>query len=333
MRLGQIVSTSAAALAVAGFAAVIVAMRGAGDPTVKGTVAPQVAANESTIPVMLGRAPVEAASSATPSATPSTSASPSPSRTASVAASPTPPVSTAPGSALRTYAASTPPPTSASSRPTAPKTSTSRAATVVTGVRLPLGYSTGTATRVITVVASSHTRTTATLQAWDKAPGGGWLKHGSAVTAHIGADGMTTAPSEFKSATPEGSFSLTQAFGRYSNPGTGLKYFKTRPGDWWISQSGPLYNTHQYCTSGCAFRLGSPNEHLYYETPYYNYAVVINTPSGSSAYPHGSAFFLHVYPSGTGPTAGCVSIPSANLVSIMKWLTPTAHPRILIGVA
>jgi L,D-peptidoglycan transpeptidase YkuD (ErfK/YbiS/YcfS/YnhG family) len=45
----------------------------------------------------------------------------------------------------------------------------------------------------------------------------------------------------------------------------------------------------------------------------------------------GSAFFLHVAPSNS-PTAGCVSIPPANLVSIMQWLTPSAHARILIGI-
>jgi L,D-peptidoglycan transpeptidase YkuD (ErfK/YbiS/YcfS/YnhG family) len=200
-------------------------------------------------------------------------------------------------------------------------------------VSLPLGYSTGAATRVITVVASSHSHTTATLQAWSKASGGGWIKYGSAVTAYIGADGMTSSPSEFRSATPIGSFALTQAFGRDANPGTGLPYFQTTPADWWISQSGPLYNTHQRCSAHCAFTQGAPNEHLYYETPYYDYAVDIDTPSGSAAYPHGSAFFLHVHPAGTGPTAGCVSIPVSNLVSIMRWLTPSAHPRILIGVA
>ena len=195
---------------------------------------------------------------------------------------------------------------------------------------LPLGYSTGTATRVITVVSSAYSHTTATLQAWNKAPGGGWLKYGPAITAHVGSDGMTTSPSESKSATPIGSFTLTQAFGRLSKPGTELPYFQTTPSDWWISQSGPLYNTHQHCSSGCSFTQGSPNEHLYYETPFYNYAVVINTPSGGSAYPHGSAFFLHV--TDGNPTAGCVAIPSSNLVTIMRWLAPSTHPRILMGV-
>jgi L,D-peptidoglycan transpeptidase YkuD (ErfK/YbiS/YcfS/YnhG family) len=177
------------------------------------------------------------------------------------------------------------------------------------------------------VTASNTWNTTATLQAWTKAPGGGWLRYGSAVTAHLGAQGMTSAPSESKSATPMGSFTLTQAFGYYGNPGTGLAYFQTTPADFWISSAGPYYNTHQRCSS-CGYANGV-NEQLYYERPYYNYAVVINTPAGASAYPHGSAFFLHV--TDGNPTAGCVAIPQGTLLSLMRWLNPSAHPRILIG--
>jgi L,D-peptidoglycan transpeptidase YkuD (ErfK/YbiS/YcfS/YnhG family) len=197
-----------------------------------------------------------------------------------------------------------------------------------------LRYSTGTATRVITVVGHSYGATTATLQAWDKVSTGRWIKIGAAVTAHIGADGMGQA-SEYRSATPIGSFTLTQAFGHNSNPGTNLPYLHTNAYDWWISQAGPLYNTHQRCAYGCAFNRGDPNEHLYYETPYYNYAVVIdyntrNAPGGVRA-GRGSAFFLHVT-DGTA-TAGCVAIPQSRLIPIIWWLTPSAHPRILIGVA
>jgi L,D-peptidoglycan transpeptidase YkuD (ErfK/YbiS/YcfS/YnhG family) len=190
---------------------------------------------------------------------------------------------------------------------------------------------TGSATEVITVVAASTASTTATLQAWTKAPGGGWLKHGSAVTAHVGSAGLTTHASESLSATPIGSFTLTRAFGRDANPGTAIPYHVTSPSDWWISQPGSLYNTMQTCSGSCSFTQGNPNEHLYYETPYYNYAVVIDYNTGPVVQGAGSAFFLHV--TDGAATAGCVAIPQANLVSIMQWLTPADSPRILIGVA
>jgi L,D-peptidoglycan transpeptidase YkuD (ErfK/YbiS/YcfS/YnhG family) len=209
-----------------------------------------------------------------------------------------------------------------------------RAAAPKRGHALPLHFSTGKATRVITVVARSTSSTTARLQVWRKARGGGWLRSGSSVTAHVGSDGLSKTPSEFRSATPIGSFTLTQAFGRDSNPGTALPYFKTTPADWWISQAGSLYNTHQRCSSNCAFTQGDPNEHLYYETPYYNYAVVIDANTRNTGHVKqygGSAFFLHV--TDGQPTAGCVAISQAKLTHLMLSLSPHKHPRILIGVA
>ena len=208
--------------------------------------------------------------------------------------------------------------------------STTRAPAKPAGQRLPLSYSTGNAKRVITVTAASHGSTVATLQAWTKVAGG-WKKYGTAMTAHVGSQGIGKA-SESSSRTPAGSFTMTQAFGRKSDPGTALPYFRTTPSDYWISDGGRLYNTHQRCSS-CAYNDGV-NERLYYETPYYNYAVVIdyntrNAPGGVHA-GRGSAFFLHV--TDGRPTAGCVAISQSRLVSLMKWLTPSAHPRILIGV-
>jgi L,D-peptidoglycan transpeptidase YkuD (ErfK/YbiS/YcfS/YnhG family) len=150
----------------------------------------------------------------------------------------------------------------------------------------------------------------------------------------LGSDGLSTQPSETKSATPIGSFTLTRAFGRDADPGTALPYRRTTPADWWISQAGPDYNTLQHCAAGCAFTQGSPNEHLFYETPYYNYAVVVdyntgNAPGGVRP-GAGSAFFLHVTVG--APTQGCISIPQVRLIDLMRWLKPSAHPRILIGV-
>ncbi len=198
--------------------------------------------------------------------------------------------------------------------------------------RLPLPFGTGSATQVVTVTAPSTSSTQGTLQAWRKV-GGGWSRVGAAIHAWLGSDGLSSHPSESRSATPIGSFTLTQAFGRNADPGTALPYTQTTPADWWISQPGALYNTRQRCTSGCAFTSGAPNEHLYDTIPYYRYAVVIdyntrNAPGGVRP-DAGSAFFLHVTVG--APTQGCVSIDQDQLVGLLRWLTPGRHPRILIG--
>jgi L,D-peptidoglycan transpeptidase YkuD (ErfK/YbiS/YcfS/YnhG family) len=313
MAIGRVVASCVAVLAIGGGVVVAVGMSGAtageqDDPTPFS----MPSAIASTYPAATWT-PSRASSSPAATSTPVTRSSAAP-------------------MARPTYAA-----TSSTAQP--PKTTTvvapavapTTAPTLVRGQALPIAGSTSDATRVITVVAGSYSSTTATLQAWDRAPGGGWLKRGSGVLAHVGSQGLTTQPSETKSATPIGSFTLTQAFGAYSNPGTGLPYFRTTAADWWISQSGSLYNTHQHCSGTCPFTQGSPNEHLLYETPYYNYAVVIDYNRWPVVQGAGSAFFLHV--TDGSATAGCVAVPQSNLVSIMQWLTPTAHPRILIGVA
>lgn len=224
-------------------------------------------------------------------------------------------------------------PISTATTTSTPTTTTQARPTTVapSGQPLPVTADTGPATQVITVVASSTSATTARLREWDKVSGG-WQPVSADIPANIGTAGLTTHPSENLSATPIGSFTLTHAFGRDANPGTALPYLKTTPDDWWISQPGPLYNTRQRCASNCSFNRGDPNEHLYYETPYYDYAVVIDYNTG----PHvvqgaGSAFFLHVTVG--APTQGCVAIPVGDLRPLMRWLDPADNPRIVIGVA
>jgi hypothetical protein len=44
----------------------------------------------------------------------------------------------------------------------------------------------------------------------------------------------------------------------------------------------------------------------------------------------GSAIFLHV---NIGmPTAGCVTLPTGELLEILRWLNPAVSPRITMGV-
>ena len=69
------------------------------------------------------------------------------------------------------------------------------------------------------------------------------------MTAHVGSDGLSTSPSESRSATPIGSFTLTQAFGALGNPGTGLPYFQTDYATGGSVAPGSQYNTHQHCGS------------------------------------------------------------------------------------
>lgn len=196
--------------------------------------------------------------------------------------------------------------------------------------RLPLRYKTGSAKQVITVTAKSYDSTVGTWQAWRKSKHRGWVKVGRAATAHLGTEGITTSPAEWKSAAPAGAFRLARAFGYKADPGTRLPYKRMTPAHWWISEPGPLYNTLQKCADDCSFTQGAPNEHMFYIRPQYAYGMVIEYNTNHVKQGAGSAFFVHV--TDGGPTGGCVALARKRLVAAMKWLRPSRHPRILIGV-
>lgn len=198
-------------------------------------------------------------------------------------------------------------------------------------VGLPLPYSPGNAGQVITVTASAYGRTRASLQAWTR-KATGWTRHGAPVDAWLGYAGFSQNAREGYTGTPVGSFGLTHAFGNDADPGTRLPYFQADADDWWNGDSGSAgYNTHQRCAQGsCPFK-ASQSENLQKAGWVYGYAVVIDYNTSPVVPGKGSAFFLHV--TENHPTQGCVSIPQASLVELLRWLDPAQHPRILMGVS
>jgi len=178
------------------------------------------------------------------------------------------------------------------------------------------------------VTASSSSATTGTVRAWQQRSNGSWVVVHGPYQAWLGSAGIGQQ-SEGSTRTPQGTFTLTEAFGRDADPGTALPYHQTRPNDWWVSDvHSPEYNTLQNCVD-CPFDT-SVSEHLYYITPYYDYAVVMDVNRWPAVPGDGSAFFLHI--TDHAPTAGCVAIDRDPLLTIMRWLNPDQHPRIATGV-
>jgi len=178
----------------------------------------------------------------------------------------------------------------------------------------------GTATQVISVVGTGGSD--AWLLAWEKR-NGAWVALGRGTAAKVGSGGISTAYREGSTYTPAGVFTLPSAFGHKANPGSGLPYRKIDTNDWWVSDTtSRFYNTYQRCVPGrCPFREAA-GENLGRVGVAYDYAAVmgvnLNRVPGA-----GSAFFLHV--STGAATAGCVAVPSLNVVSILRWLKPGAR--------
>ena len=75
---------------------------------------------------------------------------------------------------------------------------------------------------------------------------------------------------------------------------------------------------------------GGGSEALWRISPQYRYFAVIEYNAHPVVPGRGSAIFLHVS-AGHG-TAGCVSLPEAQLVRLLRWLRPAAKPMITIRI-
>jgi L,D-peptidoglycan transpeptidase YkuD (ErfK/YbiS/YcfS/YnhG family) len=209
----------------------------------------------------------------------------------------------------------------------------------------------GDARQLIVVTGVSRTSTNATLLTYELGGDGIWTAKFAAMPARIGYAGWVPASTRIEGAgtTPQGTFTLTTAFGLKTNPGTTMGYRHVDGNDYWAgdNRDAKTYNVFQPSASPKRSWRISRSERLAAYPVQYEYAVVIdfNRPVASTVawradrgeyvtgHPgdvrRGAAIFLHI--SGKGSTAGCVSIPRANLISVLTWLNPALRPRIVMG--
>ncbi len=184
--------------------------------------------------------------------------------------------------------------------------------------------------QLVTVLVPSASSTSGVLRGWRRESGGQWTSVLGPVTVRVGTAGVGAAQ-EGTSRTPRGTFDLPSAFGRQPNPGTRMPYRQVGTSDWWVSDPhSPSYNTYRHCAPGTCDFNESAGENLGRAGPSYDYAVVIGyntTPVRPGA---GSAFFVHV--DAGVPSQGCVEVPRAVEVALLRWLDPAQHPRITIGL-
>ena len=182
--------------------------------------------------------------------------------------------------------------------------------------------------QLVTVTAASYKSTHATLVALER-ENGKWVKVYGPWTASIGKTGMAPPGKkrEGDGRTPSGTYSFGFFFGAKPDPGVSFPYRRAYSYDRWDDDSSsPLYNEwvddrHQ--------NPGAAPEAMD-DPPFYNYGAVIayNTARTPGL---GSAIFLHV---DTGaPTVGCVTLPTPQLLKVLKWLKPAAQPKITMRVS
>jgi L,D-peptidoglycan transpeptidase YkuD (ErfK/YbiS/YcfS/YnhG family) len=152
------------------------------------------------------------------------------------------------------------------------------------------------------------------------------------MPARDGVHGWIAGPQrhEGDGATPEGIYPIgSTMYGTNPNPGIRFAYHQLACGDWWDEDaSSPGYNTFQHVSCGVTPAFAADSEALWTEGNAYPSMAVIdfNTPSTG---PIGSGIFLHT---DVGiATQGCVSLPSADLITVLRWLNPSLHPVVVMG--
>ncbi len=200
-----------------------------------------------------------------------------------------------------------------------------RAASGAAGGPAPAGG--GRVRQLITVTAASYGDTYATFRAYDLT-GTKRVEVFGPWTARVGYNGVAGPGKkrEGDGTTPSGTYGFSFFFGVQRDLGFAFAFRHAYTYDYWDDDpASPRYN------EWVDARKANPgaNPEPMHQVPAYDYAAVIayNTARVPGL---GSAIFLHV---GTGTaTAGCVSLPRAELIEVLLWLRPADGPMISIGV-
>ena len=187
-------------------------------------------------------------------------------------------------------------------------------------------------TQLVTVTASGYGTTIASLELWQRR-GGCWRRVAGPWRAWLGRSGMSAHKREGDGATPVGTYRLgNTTYGIAADPGVHGTYHQLVCGDWWDEDArSATYNTFRHVACNARPAFGGGSEALWRVAPQYRYFAAVEYNTTPIVHGRGSAIFLHV--SAGRPTAGCVSLPEAELVRLLRWLSPTERPLVHLGVS
>jgi len=184
----------------------------------------------------------------------------------------------------------------------------------------------GSPGQVIAVAAAGYGTNVATLTAYEQGASG-WTQVFGPWTANVGRNGVAP-PGEKREGdgrTPSGTFGFDFMFGVNANPGVKFPFRPiTGPNIVWDDDPASA-NYNRWIDTNTASAGVRPEP--MYVSAYGSGAVIAYNDARTPGL--GSAIFLHL--SSGGATAGCVALPSSELLPLLRWLDPTRQPRIAIG--
>jgi L,D-peptidoglycan transpeptidase YkuD (ErfK/YbiS/YcfS/YnhG family) len=191
----------------------------------------------------------------------------------------------------------------------------------------PAGTTAGASVRqVITVTAATHSSSYATLRAYRVSGGKRVLVLGP-WTARVGYNGIARPgrKREGDGRTPSGTFGFSFFFGVQSKVTFAFPFRRAHSYDYW--DDDPASTRYNEWVNTRKHDAGAKPEPMH-QVPVYDYGAVI--AYNKARVPGlGSAIFLHI--DGGGATLGCVALPRARLIRILRWLNPDDHPTIAIS--
>jgi L,D-peptidoglycan transpeptidase YkuD (ErfK/YbiS/YcfS/YnhG family) len=184
--------------------------------------------------------------------------------------------------------------------------------------------------QLITVEATSMRTTHATLRIWRRERAC-WARAGGPYAARVGWAGLRKNRHEGDGTTPIGIFPIgPRMFGVGPNPGVRFSYRRLRCGDWWVEDpASPAYNSFRHVACGRRPPFKTPTPDMSKSPTAYRHLAIVEFNMHPVVPGRGSGIFLHATTG--GPTNGCVSLPLADLVHVLRWLRPEARPMIAIG--
>ncbi|MDR3281342.1 MAG: L,D-transpeptidase family protein [Synergistaceae bacterium] len=158
-------------------------------------------------------------------------------------------------------------------------------------------------------------KTAAIIRVYEKTEIGWILKF--ETKGFFGKSGVRDDKREGDGATPSGVYSFGRAFGVAEDPGARAPYTRASDGDVWVDDpNSRFYNTWQ--SDNNPDKDWKSAERITKYPEQYKYAIAINYNSENPIPGRGSAIFLHC--STGGPTAGCVSVPEADMIYLLSFI-------------
>jgi L,D-peptidoglycan transpeptidase YkuD (ErfK/YbiS/YcfS/YnhG family) len=145
---------------------------------------------------------------------------------------------------------------------------------------------------------------------------------------HIGRAGFAPAGDKREGdlRTPAGSYGFSFFFGVHPSPGVRYEWRRVT-GSYDVWDDDPSSSRYNLWTDRRYDDAGRNPESMQQVPAYYYSAVIAYNTARTPGL--GSAIFLHV--STGGGTAGCVSLPTGQLLDVLRWLDPAQGPRIIMG--